>query len=243
MGKKTKKSMIASQQHKYSMLNAYGSKVKFLSQEEINSATAADRIQSIWPFVAQKVMSHWGKSKPWERIHFDPDDLMVEIWIELEKKNDRYDPSRGLYVTFAGRIVDRKLIAIWEHSRTVHLPRNSAGRLSKCTNKEDSGEPAEKINRCMRPVVEVDPEDKLHEDQSTTEKAESLAEIRKRAARVIRSLDAKEAYVVGHHYGLWGMEPTPIQVIAERLGLSVGQARALRAKAERKIRAIVRKNL
>ena len=90
-----------------------------------------DSVRLRWPILAAFGQHHVFQDALnfRERVNFDPEDAISELWVVLAEKNDKWESERGKYITFAGVIVDRELCAIRERSRTVRSPKDSSYRI------------------------------------------------------------------------------------------------------------------
>lgn len=207
---------------KFPLFAAYGGKHKFLSHKESIAATPAERIRSIWPFLFDRVMKFDKTLKPRERVNFDAEDTMLELYVTLLVKDSGWVPSKGKYITYAGTIVDRELCSIRDRSRTVESPRNSSGRMKEYLAEEEAGELTArrritaaqiKGTNCISQIP-VAPGDALAPWDSGGDPCESMTTAEKNAvlseavsSSIRKALTPYEASVVGKAFGLWGNTP------------------------------------
>jgi RNA polymerase sigma factor (sigma-70 family) len=105
----------------------YGKLCERLDRQEAAAADCERRINSIGQLLVKEVVAFYRSLSPEGRSSYDPEDLLLECWAELKKRNDKYDPDRGNYRTFAARIIRNTFLGVLERTRCVRLPANSAG--------------------------------------------------------------------------------------------------------------------
>lgn len=245
-----------STRHRYPALNAYGTKHKFLSTEETIAANVEQRIRSIWPFLVRRVLSFQTTLSPRDRVNFDPEDTLAELWIALAENNSEWTPERGKYITFAGSIIQRELCAIRDRARTVESPRNSSCRLKEYAKEEADGtlterraRTAEDIKRTSDGIKAIgntydDAQiDHLEDPDSIAARNEEIEESRGLIRRAIaQALTLDEARVLGRMSGLWGQECVSAWRIAFETGREVGEINRIATKARKKVRDYIAAN-
>jgi hypothetical protein len=235
---------------KYPSFFAFGETQKFLTSEEAPAATPEERIASVWPFLVSQVMAFQQTLKPRQRVNYDPEDTLAELWIELREKDDKWEPARGKYITFVGTIVEHKLYALRDQAHTVHSPRNSTCRLKQYQREEAAGtltdrraKTAADIRRVVgefEPVGEEDSQERERPDHQAAEN-ERLALAREIACEALMSVDtAIEARIIGLSFGLMGKDPKDPEQIAAETGYSLDQVRRIRSRALSKARAALK---
>lgn len=122
---------------------------KPLSNTEAQHADFETRIASIGRFLVREVLKLWGRLSPEGKATYEAEDLFLEIWMELEKRNNKYDANRGNYRTFANKIMCNKFNEIIKRSRCVKLPADADKQFK-------TGNP-EKIDRLSRTATDHEP--------------------------------------------------------------------------------------
>lgn len=236
----------------YPALFSYGDQHKFLTTEEAELATPEERIRSIWPFLVRRILLFQARLKPREKVNFDPEDTLSELFIILMEKDAQWTPERGKYITFAGTIIDHELCAIRDKSSTVHAPRNSSCRLKEYQAEEDAGTISDRrlktyndIRRTSESSACVDGSDPgvfqvpcaRHADPADSAvRSEAADEAGAALQAAILQLDYSEAVVIGLLSGLWGHRPQNATEIAWRTQRSPAEVRRLYSNAVSKIR-------
>jgi DNA-directed RNA polymerase specialized sigma24 family protein len=124
---------------RYPTFFAFGGKHEFLDTEGALATTVEGRIRSIWPYIVGQVLAFQKTLKSRERLHFDPEDTLIEIWVAVARKDDHWSPDRGRYITFAAKIIQNELCSIRDKAHTVQSPRNSSGRMKQYREEEAAG--------------------------------------------------------------------------------------------------------
>lgn len=236
----------------YPIFFAYGDSHDFLSAEEARNATADERIKSIWPLLVRRVLDFQGTLRSRERVNFDPEDTITELWVVLKSKDAEWSPDRGKYVTFAGVIVDREFCSIRDRSRTVQSPRNSSCRLKEYKG-EANGEiltsrrskTANDILRTSDGIQKIgsdngreydscneyaeDALDGMSRSEATSDKHHALWE-------AIQRLTTREATTLGKVWGLLGHDVESIFNIALWSGRFPADVRQESVRAMTKLR-------
>lgn len=231
----------------YPSIFCFGSKVEFLSVSQIEKATPGERLASVWPFIVGQTMRFHSRMKPQEAAVFDIEDILHEIAAEVLLKNDKWDPKRGTYTAFVGRIMKNAMLGIRERSHTVQSPRNSTCRTKEYASERDKGELTPARERTWNDILRTfgDAEDAYEfdipvcdtdvpEEVQSRDTDESLTNA---ICESLAVLDPMESLVVGSHYGLWGQEEKEVRDI---LGKDRSrQASKLLSQALGKIRATI----
>ena len=232
---------------RYPSLYSYGDYPKFLSREESDVASFDERIASIWPFLARKVISFANRLKSRESSNFDCEDICQSLWITLKEKDGDWNREVGPYLPFAGKLIDRALLAIREKSHTVESPRNSSCRIRKFTEQEKAGPLSEKKAKTFkdtkRSECEIGNIGAIYHRIGGGERPDGIAE-RNEGARDaidaakhgIMSLTSVEARVIGQTFGLWGQPMLSTSEVSEGMGCRRETLKRTKAKAIDKIR-------
>lgn len=233
---------------KYPVFDAYGGKHDFLDAGEAAGTTVEGRIRSIWPFIVRRVLAFSETLKPRERVNYDPEDVLTEIWLILAEKDALWTAERGKYITFAGIIIDRELCSIRDKARTVQAPRNSSCRMKKYREEEADGsitgrraKTAADIRRTGDGTKDLGHErnaDQVsgREPLAILAGAESRAESHDAIKSAIKRLSPFEALVVGRLSGLWGRPASSVWLISWETGRGQEEVRRAKDRAVLKIR-------
>lgn len=236
---------------KYPVFRALGDQQEFLDSAAAETASRDERIRSIWPFIVRRSRQFYYTLKPRERVNFDPEDTLTELWVALAERDHKWEPAKGKYITFAGTIIDRELCAIRDKSRTVESPRNSSCRMKEYIKEEESGEisagrlkTANDIRRTgdsaqsiggddgavgLSDTGEGDPIDILTGLEVSRERLDAIK-------RAIRTLEPFEASVIGNLSGLWGLPQESVFWLAWKTGRDMSEIRQAKSSAIAKIR-------
>lgn len=233
---------------RFPLFYAFGESHFRLSEEEAKSAPMADRIRSVWPFLVQRVIAFEETLRPRERANFDAEDTLTEVWIELARKDSKWDPARGKYITFAGKLLRNRLDAIRDESRTVQSPPNSGCRLREYRRAEAEGtltgrqaKTAVALKRSRGMPEPIDDHDEQYgEADDAIEVAERRSLSRSAVIDALRTLRPIEAAVIGRAYGLWGQPRQSIEEIATATKRTPEAIRRTKSRAQARIRERLR---
>lgn len=239
------------QQDRYPIFSAFGDKQEFLTHEEAVAADAQERIRSIWPFMKNRVTAFSKTLKPRERVNFDPEDILAELYVVMIEKDGDWIPERGRYITFAGTIIDRELCSIRDQSRTVESPRNSNCQMKKYRAEEEAGT---LTDRCRRTAAQIERTSDISQIAANPGEAgaigviiddpvlslsrlEDLSRLSKSVSGAVReALNPFESTVLGRFFGLWGGSPQSMWLIAWETGADISAVRKAKIRACSKMR-------
>lgn len=228
-------------------LYSFGRRQVFLADDVAGDATTAERIQSVWAYLTQKVLVFERTLKPRERINYDAEDVVQTLYIKLSEQDHKFDATRSKYVNFAAAVIDRELCNIRDRSRTIASPKNSSCRVKKYAAKEEAGELSERCRKTSIDIARTTESgfgiDHLRRD---TEEESDPSEIAGNTEIAVLSNDAinsamarlapKESYVVSHLCGLWGCTTMTEAQIAWKLRRHRDEVAHIRDKAIAKIK-------
>lgn len=233
---------------RYPVVFAFGDgPIRFLDDEEARTATVQDRIKSVWPFLVREVLKFSETLKPRSLAAFDVEDVLTELWIVLAEKDEKWNPDRGPYINFAGKVISNELHAIRDRSHTVKAPRNSACRIKEYESEEDEGSLTSRrrktlgdIRRVMGDHEPVENHESIatgeDETTATVERREELRLISDAVLKALMGLTAEEADVIGKSFGLWNQKPLPLEEIAQRRGRGIDAIKKAKLRGEAKLR-------
>ncbi len=216
-----------------------------LTEAEQKKAAPKDRLASIIPYMLQRA---WGFARTLttsQRINYDPEDTLSEIYEEMLLKDEKWNPELSSYMTFAHMMIDHLLIAIRDRSRTVHSPRNSGSRLAAYEAKRVLGELTGPTLATANAIqgTRTDPVGTQDYDSETGTavldslcRAEEENVLAKAMLMGLSVLSPYEAAVVGSKWGLWGKEIRNITEIANDLGMSALEVRGVLNGSESKMK-------
>ncbi len=231
---------------KYPLFRAFCDKGRSLPDDR-DGADVHARIRSIGGFMVRKVTRFYESLKSREKANCDPEDLLIELYIMLVEKDGHWNPERGKYITYAGKLIHRELLAIRDRSRTVQSPRNATSRLKEYQASEMEGKLSDRrretygqLSRTVENARSMPSADLLWlvaEDHVEEIEHQDAAERRLQlVARAIKRLGPVESCVIGWASGLWGSGSLTHQEIADKTRLSVEDVREIKAAAHAKIR-------
>lgn len=230
---------------RYPLLDAYGdAKVRFLDAEEAAKATREDRIRSIWPYLVRTVLDYADSLPPRALANYDPEDVVAELYAVLAERDHLWEPARGKYLSFAGRVIAHELLAIRDRAGTVHSPRNSASRLK---GYEQRGDLSGKKAKTFRDIRRVTSEHLtiardwpgVGDSPDTLDQAERREDYRlahQAVRRGVGALNHLEAETLGLAFGIFGRPQHDIAEIAKLQGRSPDAVRNSLVRATRKFR-------
>lgn len=234
------------------LLYAYGPKQHFLTTEEAVLTDCENRIRSIWPFITREVFKFQARLKPMERVNFDEEDTVIELWVLLRENDEGWTPERGKYITYAGTLIERELQNIRDRSRTVQAPKNSGCRMKEYDTEEAEGRLTDRRRRTaddIRRTASIasgsgGPNDLLSEwlvseasEQCSLCDQEDQDKARKAVGQAIMCcLTPDEAMVMGRSAGLWRQEAQSDWRIGFDTLRDAADIRKIRMRAFRKIK-------
>lgn len=241
----------------YPIFEMFGPEPRRLTHEEAISATVERRIESVWLFLVRKTLQFVATLRGQEVANCDPEDILVELYIELQQKDGKWEPDRGRYITFVGRLVQRHLSDLRDKSRTVKSPRNSSSRMGDYQRELDAGTITAERLQTYRDIqrstasytllssrergdgVSAMPELAAPAGQGDDEAIESRENGRISADAVtwgIMSLTPFEARVLGMSGGLWNQPSLTVGEIAEKTGRKREAVKKAKERAFAKVR-------
>jgi DNA-directed RNA polymerase sigma subunit (sigma70/sigma32) len=239
---------------KFPVFFAFGEHHQFLGRDEAQAVTPEARIRSIWPFILRRVVAFQRSLKSRERVNFDPEDTITELVVKLLEKDDRWEPERGKYITYAGAVIDHELSVIRDRSRTVQSPRNSVSRMREYDRNEAAGTLSERRRRTAEQVrrttggiqvlASFDRECPCTDSPSGAmercESGEAAVSLMRRAIR--HGLSPFESAVLGMSAGLHGVPPRSTTQIARAIRKRPGDVKRVQAEAYQKLRDFITEN-
>jgi hypothetical protein len=235
----------------YPSFNAFGVVPRLLTADEAIGATTNERIGSVWLYLVRRANKFVKTLRPYEQSNFDVEDVLMELYVTLAEKDAKWEPDRGRYITFAGKIADRALTDIRDRSRTVESPRNSSCRMRDYQAQEEAGTLTDRRLKTFDDVrrssgeyehisvarqgetgdyrePSVPPDD--HEER------EDERMVKDAVTWGLMALTTFEARCLGEYAGLWGRQQRTIAEIARRTGRSKDAVKKARDSANDKIR-------
>lgn len=209
---------------------------KPLSAEEAQAADFETRINSIGRLLVKEVARIHRLLSPEGQVNYDQEDILLEIWAELRRRNDSFNCSRGNYRTFAALIIRNTFLDITCRARTVKLPADTASRLWK-------GDPENmaRLKRAARDHWEINSGLLLPDCQPSPEDGliwlETREEDQQRAAALLENCTVMECLALST-LGIWGDKPSTARQAAIRHGISPERLRKARKTAIKKLRKI-----
>lgn len=210
------------------LLVYFGALCDPLSKEQAQDADFQVRIDSIGRFLVREVLRFHRKLSPQGKVNYDPEDILLECWIELRKRNDKYDYSRGGYRTFAARIINNTFLAISERSRAVKLPANSAGTFNLAANptelKEGDRVKIELLAKAAKDHSEIGSHLPLLQDRKPSPVdgliwTEDCERLNSDIADRIGDLETIECIAIGVSLRLWGGPKQTLREAAQEYGV------------------------
>lgn len=233
----------------YPVIFAFGEgRIPPLTHEEAIAATAEGRIKSVWPFLVKSVLKFADSLRPRDLANYDPEDVLTELYIALKEKDCKWEPDRGRYLTFAGKVVQNELHAIRDRAHTVHSPRNSSCRLKQYEAANQAGELSgrkaktyQDIKRVIGEHEALEPDAAIPGEVPATsdvvDRRESLRLVNSAVLSGVMGLAPDEAKTVGKAFGLWGQADQPLATIALEQGRTIDSVKKTKGRALEKIRA------
>lgn len=232
----------------YPILSAFGRRHEFLDSDAASRASTEERIRSIWPFLVRRVLAFQKSLKPRERANYDHEDVMAELWLALAKRDSKWSPELGRYITFAATVINRELCDIRDKARTVHSPRNASCRLKEYQAEEEAStitperlKTANDIRRTSDPAEAV--HDHAHairsaegEPASILMERETFDRRTERLKTAIANLPSDQADVMERTAGLFGRERQTLEEVARDTGRSAYRVGVLKSEAMSNLR-------
>lgn len=232
----------------YPVIFAFGEDpIAPLTHDEAIAATTHERIRSVWPFLVKTVLNFAETLRPRDLANYDAEDVLIDLYASLLEKDVKWEPERGRYLTFAGKVCENELHAIRDRAHTVHSPRNSSCRLKQYEAQDAEGQLSSRKAKTYADIRRVIGEHEALEcDSAIPVSSPDTAEVveRREQLRLVNSavltglmgLAPEEAATVGGAYGLWGQPDEPLATIAFRQGKTLDSVKKSKARAQDKIR-------
>ena len=232
---------------RFPLLRAYGEqRLAFLDNDAAATATAEDRIRSIWPYITRRVLKFTRKMTPRQRVNFDYEDVISELCLKLVERDDKYDPARGAYLSYAARVIENELEGIRDRAGTIEAPRNHGCRVKAYKKREEAGtltprlrKSAQDIERTRGGTSELaiaeetrvleSPVTLLMEREAQEQTAEGLR-------KALAAIDPVDAEVLTRMAGLLGRDAATSQEIALSMGMTDVDVRAAYLRARGALR-------
>lgn len=224
--------------------------VQFLSLEEAAAATRDQRIASVWPYVKRRALKFVHSLSFRDQANLDFDDVCHSIYEAVAKRDHKWTPERGKYVNFAASIIENHLNGIRDTAKTVHSPRNTSCRMKEYEQSEAQGTLTDKCRKTRADIQRTHSgcgniSDLHFADHTCGPPDEGMVErermqVYKNALdRAIAQLTPLESLILGKVNGLGGQEMTNESGIAWEMMMEVEKVRAIRKRAETKIRKLL----
>lgn len=206
----------------YPLLKHYGSLHSHIDREAARLANFDERINSIGRYLVGRTIKFWKTMLSSEgKTTYDPEDIFLELYSELRKRNDKYNHERADYIIFAGRIINNKLIELLERAHGIKLPANAASKFKSLSAEALEGTISESRrarlaaliaaatdHAAMSPFHECDddgPDGNL-EKRETNAHVKRRKEMEDKIQSTVSALTIRQCTVVRHVFGLWGTE-------------------------------------
>lgn len=192
--------------------------------------------------------------KDHEKANLDVDDIISELVTILIERDDKFDPNRGKYITFASTVAKIHLNALRDKSHTVESPLNSASRMKKYDQDKTDGKlnlrtskTSHDIPRSCEATVPIETVDIIDDREESPleilEQCEYKENLKKAILKEIRKLKPLEAVVISRLFGLNGNHEESIWEIAFELSKTAREIKDIRDSALAKLRKkLKRKN-
>lgn len=234
---------------RWPILGAFGDGPhEFLNDEAAATAATADRIRSVWPYLVSKVSAFQRRLKPHEKIAFDIEDTLAELFVKLAERDHKWTPERGKYLNFAAAIADRELAGIRDRASTVESPRNVFCRMKEYAKREAAGTLSERCKKTAADIARtrqgaaeiatgsVAETARVDDPVSVLLKHEERAELTEELSRALASLESDESDVLVRMAGLGGREPESAREVALTTGQTDVEVKATYLRARGALR-------
>lgn len=238
---------------KYPICSMFGEKPRRLTVEEATTVTPDRRIESVWLFLIRKTLRFVDSLYGTESANCDVEDVLVELYIELKKKDAKWEPERGRYITFAAKIAQRHLSSLRDKLRTVQSPRNSLSRLQRYEREISEGTITDERRETYRFIKSAylpygdsaDLSQAIKLNHRSGQDVETETDVFNReSGRLandavtwgLMALTTFESRVLGMCNGLYGQPSLTVTEIAERTGKSRDEVKKARDEAVRKVK-------
>jgi hypothetical protein len=231
----------------YPLLAYYGKRCRNITPREAAALDFEGRFNAIGRYVVGQAIKFWTEVLSGEgRVGYDPEDIFLELRIDLQIRNVGYDAAKGTYLTFARRVISNRLSELLERTHVVKLPANASEKYKELIELEKKGplKNAQKARLASLVIANADHEELSWNNSANCEGPADAAEANERrnlieaaiSDAIISSFSLNESLAVGCTYGLW--KSTPVKLVdAERnLGLNPGTLRRALASAKKKLR-------
>lgn len=233
----------------YPIIFAFGEgPIPPLGHAESIAATPQERVRSVWPFLVKSVLKFAETLRPRDLANYDPEDVLTDLYASLLEKDDKWEPVRGRYLTYAAKVCENELHAIRDRAHTVHGPRNSSCRLKQYAAASATGKLSDRKAKTWSDILRVvgeheglDGEDMLPicapDTADVVNHREHLRLVHSAVVRGIMTLAPVEAATLGGAYGLWGQPEAPLALLAFNERMSLDELKKTKGRAQDKVRA------
>ncbi len=174
------------------------------------------RIASVGKFLAKAARRFHNSLSAEGKATYDPEDIILELWIALRERDDKFNQARGSYLRFAYVVVKRRLVNMAERARCVRYPPNKSFALKIDMDEIfDSGEKG-KLETILRSavdhsqlagsIVDLKARPPIEQLISREEQARSCESV----SKFLTSLTTFECIALGAAAGIWGDEPDTV---------------------------------
>lgn len=236
---------------KYPIFGMFGANPKMLTFEQSLTATADQRIESVWRFLVRRALLFAEGMRGQELANFDVEDVLMELYVELREKDHKWEPARGRYITYAARLAQRHISGMKDRARTVQSPRNSSSRILEYQKEADAGTITQdrmrtfvdiaRSKRAYAPVTWTDSTPELKkgvrpQNDPSVEDRERERLDKDAITWGLMALTPFESKVLGMSNGLWGQPCLTTVEIAEKTGRSRDAVKKARDSAVQKVK-------
>lgn len=224
-----------------SMREIYGKSPRRVPKDREPFADFEERIESIWPFLVRKVAEFLKKLSDADRAALDMDDILSEVWLRLRAKDDRWEPARGRYITFAWAVAGRRMAELRDKSRVVSSPLNCVATICKYQSEEGLS-PKRRATLAAMLATRGSYAGLAHDSEipdarhAVADRSEAL---RAAVVAALSSLSPYEAALVGQTRGLF-RPSVSLPRVARRLKIGREEAERILAEADAKLRDLLR---
>ncbi len=184
-----------------------------MNRVDAYSADFSQRIASISRFLVREANRFYDRMSPEGRASYDPEDVILELWIALKERDHKFDSGRGTYLHFAQSVTRNCLYELGERARVVKMAANQAPTLKADLSHVFEAADIAYLEMRLRPSRDHDfipsglPDQRARPPIEQDIHEENMELSRDTVVEFLNGLTLFECIALGAYVGLWGDDP------------------------------------
>ncbi len=184
-----------------------------MNRVDAYSADFNQRIASISRFLVREANRFYDRMSPEGRASYDPEDVILELWIALKERDHKFDSGRGTYLHFAQSVTRNCLFELGSQARVVKMKAHQAPVLKTDLSQIFDPSDINYLETVLRPSRDHDfipaglPDDRVLSPIERDIHEEDMELSRENVVEFLNSLTLFECIALGASIGLWGDDP------------------------------------